>query len=166
MTMQRRLWSINALATELGKDRRTIAKRLDGVPIDGQLSGHPAWYLATALAAVEQNDTRDPSRRREDVGFVSSHFCERLRSWQEIHGQGGRGSMLSIEETALLLGVDTQSVLLWLRAGMPYVKEGDFETGAGFRLRPSWVLDWMLTLSTVCLLTEDEPARRALRLPT
>ena len=165
MTMQRRLWSINALATELGKDRRTIAKRLDGVPIDGELNGHPAWYLSTALAAVEENGEASSSRSQvEDAGFVSLHYCERLREWHEIHGERGQADALSLDETAMLIGVEAHSVLLWLRAGMPYVEEGDVETGAGFRLWPSWVLEWMLTLSIVCTLTRDEPARRKLRL--
>lgn len=31
MALQRQLWSINALSTELGLDRRTLAKRLDGL---------------------------------------------------------------------------------------------------------------------------------------
>lgn len=31
MALQRQLWSINALSTELGIDRRTLAKRLDGL---------------------------------------------------------------------------------------------------------------------------------------
>jgi hypothetical protein len=31
MAMQRQLWSINALSTELGTDRRTLAKRLGGL---------------------------------------------------------------------------------------------------------------------------------------
>lgn len=31
MALQRQLWSINALSVELGLDRRTLAKRLDGL---------------------------------------------------------------------------------------------------------------------------------------
>ncbi len=31
MALQRQFWSINALSTELGLDRRTLAKRLDGL---------------------------------------------------------------------------------------------------------------------------------------
>lgn len=53
MAMTRQLWSINALATELGMDRRTVAKRLSGVHSDGELQGHPAWYLDTALGAIQ-----------------------------------------------------------------------------------------------------------------
>jgi hypothetical protein len=118
------------------------------------------------VAAVEGNGSASGSPSRvEGLGFVSLHYCERLREWHEIHGERGQADALSLDETAVLIGVDAHSVLLWLRAGMPYVEEGDFETGAGFGLRPSWVLDWMLTLNIVCDLTKDEPARRKLRLP-
>lgn len=53
MAMTRRLWSINALATELSMDRRTIAKRLSGHTADGEIKGHPAWHLDTALGAIQ-----------------------------------------------------------------------------------------------------------------
>lgn len=48
----RRLWSQNALAEELGVDRRTVKARLADVPPDGTLRGHPAWFLSTAAPAV------------------------------------------------------------------------------------------------------------------
>ncbi|MCJ2035762.1 hypothetical protein [Methylobacterium sp. J-068] len=50
--MTKRLWSINALATELDADRRTIANALKRTPADGEISGHGAWFLTTALGAL------------------------------------------------------------------------------------------------------------------
>ncbi len=47
-----RLWSINALAEEFGIDRRTVKKRLDGIPPAGEVSGHPAWRLRDVAVAV------------------------------------------------------------------------------------------------------------------
>ncbi len=52
MAMKPRLWSINGLAAELRTDRRTVAKRLHGVPPDGRKGGFDAWYLETALPYV------------------------------------------------------------------------------------------------------------------
>lgn len=52
MAMTRQLWSINGLATELGMDRRTVARRLSAAPPDGKLKGKPAWFLETALRAM------------------------------------------------------------------------------------------------------------------
>ncbi len=52
MAMQAQLWSINGLSTELGLDRRTIAKRLEGVaPAEGE--GRSARYrMAEAAVAI------------------------------------------------------------------------------------------------------------------
>lgn len=47
-----RLWSINALAEEFGIDRRTVKKRLDGIPAAGEVNGHPAWRLRDVAIAV------------------------------------------------------------------------------------------------------------------
>jgi hypothetical protein len=51
--MGKKLYSINALADELGRDRRTIDRALTGVEPDGMARGHPAWFLTTALAHIE-----------------------------------------------------------------------------------------------------------------
>ncbi|WP_375738062.1 DUF1441 family protein [Pseudomonas boanensis] len=47
-----RLWSINALAEEFGIDRRTIKRRLDGIPPAGEVNGYPAWRLRDVAIAV------------------------------------------------------------------------------------------------------------------
>lgn len=53
MAMTRQLWTINGLATELGKDRRTLAKALRHVPADGTTrGGYQGWYMETALRTL------------------------------------------------------------------------------------------------------------------
>jgi hypothetical protein len=53
MAMSRTSWSINALATELGLDRRTVANRLERViPVDLAADGSPRWALADAAPAL------------------------------------------------------------------------------------------------------------------
>ncbi|SEI90555.1 Protein of unknown function [Azotobacter beijerinckii] len=47
-----RLWSINALAEEFGIDRRTVKRRLEGIPPVGETKGHPAWRLRDVVVAV------------------------------------------------------------------------------------------------------------------
>jgi hypothetical protein len=54
--MQGRLWSLNALAAEIEIDRRTLAKRLKGIAADGQLSGNPAWHMATVLKVLQRSE--------------------------------------------------------------------------------------------------------------
>ena len=52
MAMAARLWSVNALATELDMDRRTVAKRLANVTPSGERGGHSVWRMADALPAL------------------------------------------------------------------------------------------------------------------
>lgn len=59
MAMTPTLWSISGLAVELEMDRRTVAAKLRDVPPDGQLRGHPAWRLQTALLAL-RGDAKRP----------------------------------------------------------------------------------------------------------
>jgi hypothetical protein len=66
MAMVKTLWSINALATELDRDRRTVAKALANMPADGRLSGKPAWFLDTALRALRA-DGRDSTRDQDPL---------------------------------------------------------------------------------------------------
>jgi len=55
MAMTRQLWSINGLATELGKDRRTLGRALRYVPADGTTrSGYQGWFMETALRALSK----------------------------------------------------------------------------------------------------------------
>jgi hypothetical protein len=61
MAMQPTLWSVNALATEFGLDRRTVAKRLRDVPPAGERGGHPVWRLADVMPTLSKHRT-DPRR--------------------------------------------------------------------------------------------------------
>jgi fermentation-respiration switch protein FrsA (DUF1100 family) len=73
MAMTKKLFSINGLATELGRDRRTLAKRLDGVPPDGVLpGGHNGWHMTTVLASLEDKRLAPPSRDKL-LGYAAAH---------------------------------------------------------------------------------------------
>jgi hypothetical protein len=55
MSMRPKLFSIGGAAIELGKDRRTIARRLARVQPDGRTAdGGDGWYLSTILAQLDQ----------------------------------------------------------------------------------------------------------------
>jgi hypothetical protein len=73
MAMTKKLYSISGLATELGRDRRTLAKRLNGIPPDGVLpGGHKGWFLTTALASLDNQPSDPPS---EDKLFGYPTLC-------------------------------------------------------------------------------------------
>src|SRR3712207_5628873 len=52
MSLTKKLWSLTALETETGRDRRTLGRALSRVPADGQIGEYPAWFLTTVLAAL------------------------------------------------------------------------------------------------------------------
>ncbi len=58
MAMQRRTWSINALSAELGLDRRTLSKRLQGLPpVETKKAGNRVekrWHLADVVGHMSR----------------------------------------------------------------------------------------------------------------
>jgi hypothetical protein len=78
MALQAKLWSLNALATETGTNIRTLGRTLDGVPPDGKLGKHPAWYLKTALRALARRDAATSNQ-------TPNAACDRIeRIWGEL----------------------------------------------------------------------------------
>ncbi len=172
MAMTPRLYTLNALATELDRDRRLIGRALREVPPEGKVEGRrPGWRMTTALAALERHEGRArpaprPAVVRDGAGPLV-HFTERLDDWREIRAMfrpGEKGKTYDLATTAQLFGLDPGAILTWLRAGMPYAEEGNWETGEGFVLVTHWVLDWALLLRLLADVTHDEPAARRLRL--
>jgi hypothetical protein len=156
MAMTRTLFSISALAVELGKDRRTVASVLDSVPSDGTIAGgHRGWFLTSALDAIDRGG------KPAGEGPLA-HYAGRLEAWREIHAADHLD--MPINEAAEALGIDHERLLTWLRAGLPYVEAGDFETGDGFILRPAWVIDWEISLQCIARATGDRSTARKLQI--
>jgi hypothetical protein len=160
LSMVRKLWSLSALSTELGRDRRTVSKILATTPPDGRPNGHPAWLLTTALRALYAYEEPQPASAANSAGVFLGSFINRVVHWQEIH----RGPQIewTIEATAERLGLTVETVVIWLRSGMPYAREGDWATGAGFVLVPSWVIDWQAKLTVLNKLFGDQHTARQL----
>jgi hypothetical protein len=155
--MTKQLWSISALAVELGRDRRTIAAALRDVPADGMNGADRGWYLSTALAALGEGRSSRPASYapRESV---LAHWLHRLGGWREIYLEREPQPVMSFAETCAVWKVDADTLLTWLRAGLPYADEGDFETGQGFTFRSSHVFDWVAALN--CLGGSDAERRK------
>jgi hypothetical protein len=64
MAMMPQLFTLNGLSAELGRDFRLIARRLRGVPPDGKVGKRPAWFLRTAIAAMQAHDEEKRGARR------------------------------------------------------------------------------------------------------
>jgi hypothetical protein len=140
MAMTKTLWSINALATELDKDRRTLAKALSDVPPDGYVSGEKRWYLRTVLRALAR-----PSRAAHGPGedtFLDV-LIDRVTNWRKIRSDVEH-EPFPVELIAEASGATPAHVVKWLRGGMPFQQRGDWESGNGFLIPMAWAIDWQV----------------------
>jgi hypothetical protein len=79
MALQRKLWSLNALSTELRANIRTMARALSEVPSDGAVSKHRAWYLSTAIEALRRHREGKGIGVGQVVGTAQvEHICTEL----------------------------------------------------------------------------------------
>jgi hypothetical protein len=160
MSMRPRLWSLNGLATELGRDRRTMGKVLATSPADGKLSGHPAWLLTTALRALDGYEEPRTVSAVNSGDPLLGNLIDRIENWQEVHSDPP--IEWPIGATAEGLGLSVETLVIWLRSGMPYANEGNLVTGAGFVLVPSWVIDWQAKLTVLNKLFGNKHTARQL----
>ena len=91
-----------------------------------------------------------------------SHFAGRLDDWRALYQ--GKPTVMAFDEATEAFGVEPAALLTWLRAGMPYVRAGDFGTGQGFLLRPAWILDWMIVMGCLAHAFGDIESVRKLKL--
>jgi hypothetical protein len=79
-----RLLGINALATELNRDRRTIARALRTIPPDGKSHDrHNAWHLTTALRALEATEGRHRSEAPDESTIALEYATHAMLKWIE-----------------------------------------------------------------------------------
>lgn len=74
MSLQKRSWSVSALAVEFALDRRTCAKRLDAMrvqPVD-HVHGAPRYCLTDAALALRPRQEEAPPRTRSHEGYDSA----------------------------------------------------------------------------------------------
>jgi hypothetical protein len=132
------------------------------MPPNGTLNGHAAWFLKTALAAI-QGDNRSPTVSTFDpADALLGTYIDRVVHWREIHNVPQ--IEWTVAATAEGLGLTAETLLIWLRSGMPYSREGDWATGAGFLLVPSWVIDWQAKLMVLNKLFGNTHTTRQLAL--
>jgi hypothetical protein len=67
---ERQLWSINALSNELNRNQRTVKRALQNVPPDGAIGQYPAWFLSSAVEALNPIERRfRPSSSGEEAAI-------------------------------------------------------------------------------------------------
>jgi hypothetical protein len=157
MSMRAKLHTISGLASELNRDRRTIANALNAVPPDGKVGKYDAWHIATTLRCLE------PERGKGwdgDMLPIVRHLYERIPNWKELHRR--RVEPMSFEDLHSTYNWEPEIVLTWVRAGMPYSKVGDWNTGKGFMFHPPHVFDWHLFVGAALEHMGDKVMRKRL----
>ena len=134
MSMQPQTYSINALAVEIGLDRRTLARRLADVPPAEAHGRVKRWRLRDVLAALDggslQTSARPAPRAAEQVRAFEINLRtdpERV-SWRDLAG---------------LLEVNDDELAEWVRFGAPYLERGSLRTRKGWVFSPGHVFRWL-----------------------
>lgn len=100
-----RLWSINALAVELERDRRTLAKRLSGTAPAGQIDARTPGYrlsdVVKALTGAAQESRFDAARARK---------AEADARLAELAAAKACGTVVEIEAVAEIVGAELSTV--------------------------------------------------------
>ncbi|MDT8328524.1 MAG: hypothetical protein RQ750_14260 [Roseovarius sp.] len=129
MAMRSGLWSISAIATEFGMDRRTVAKRLEGIDPAGEKSGHSAWRLADVISALTG---RAPEQRDEiDEASDKARLMRAKADIAEFEARRLSGELVLVEDAeaawidaaarfrARCLGIPSKAAPMVAQEGLP-----------------------------------------------
>ena len=101
---------------------------------------------------------------REPAPYLES-LADRALNWREIHVGRRYGNRVPIDVAAAMFASgDRDAVLVWLRAGAPFSREGDWTTGDGFWLVIPWLMDWGVHATARADASGDWATARELRL--
>ena len=140
------------LAELFDRDERTICR--------WKAEGMPAHSASAAREWWAENKYGDPKPRKSGDHPLDS-VEDRFSEWREIYcGEpvdfmddfGFDFQNATIEDLAPFFGDSPEHLLTCLRLGAPYVKRGDFETGAGFRLHFTHIIEWHALLLRAAIL--------------
>jgi phage terminase Nu1 subunit (DNA packaging protein) len=107
MALTKKLWSLNALEVETGRDRRTIGKALAGVPRDGTIGKNHAWHLTTALNALDRHD--HPNGRGGDALDPAQERARKDRALAirvELQNAEALGELVRVDDVVKLVTRD------------------------------------------------------------
>lgn len=149
MTMRPRLHSISSLSVETGRDRRTVARILGHTPPDGKLpGGHDAWLMTTFLDAMAERRTANGwpiSVSGESMGPGGN---DRIRAWLKRiknfdHNIIEVEAPVTLQEFADAHFIDAETVLMWVRMGLPIASAGSLDDGTGITLDAATAREWI-----------------------
>lgn len=164
--MSKKLWSINAIASELDRDRRTVTTALADVPPDGKIAGNRAWYLDSAVRALSRHGSNDRSEDPAESRLLG-HFTDRVVNFGDLElaksGSSSRGVQIDFDMAVTVFADGKPDrVLTWLKAGLPYWTEGEWETGKGFVFIAHWIVDFLSLIGREIRESGDRRSARVL----
>jgi hypothetical protein len=104
-------FTLNAIACELGRDRRTVARALRDVKPDGAVNGRKGWFISTALRALDRVEGRrgtggsffdddhdlqalESAARRVDEVFDQLKALPDVKARRQLVQSGGAGEVI------------------------------------------------------------------------
>ncbi len=140
----------------------------------GRITVAPDGRIDPETADREWGERTDPARSHkasEAAGRISarSDFGEgirwNLKNWRiELKECEPERAAETVEGIADVHKVSPEVVLDWLRAGLPYARTGDWDTGEGFVLQYHWTWSWLQSTATTLQLNGEQALLRRLRL--
>lgn len=122
-------WSVNALAAELGLDRRTLARRIEGLaPVGQSPRGDPLFRLVDVLAAIE----RSPVQRVPRVGDRTASAASAATVERLLLERGGPAATLTGEDLCRMYGWQWPDLAELLGFGAPAVRCGSRTSERGW----------------------------------
>ena len=155
--------SIRRFAELAGVNESFVRERIKG----GWLSKLPDGSLDPAQATGDwlPRNRRSAQPERHPV---LERFVMSAEEWREIiqpqFGQTEADLAMNFEEACPHMGVDAETMLTWLRSGMPCLASGNWETGQGFLLSHRFMMDYVAVLDFLVTLFKDGEAARILKI--
>jgi len=114
-----------------------------------------AWQIdVTAMLEWREDkaieEAREVSAAPGNSNMALDGLLDRLDgdSWRKIHKNPvDTADLCTVDQLSGL--AEHSEIMRWLRMGMPYHTEGDWETGDGFLINFAWLWDWTGLVSSL-----------------
>ncbi len=150
----------SAVRKAIARGRITLTEdgRIDPARADREWAAHtdPARSHKASEAAKRISARSDFG---EGILWNLDHWRTELKECEPEHAKE------TVEGIANVHNVSISVVLDWLRAGLPYVKTGNWNTGEGFVLQFHWTWAWLQSTATTLQINGEQALLRGLRLP-
>ncbi len=174
------------LAAELGITRARVSQLCkSGLPIlaDGTIDrtqalnwlaqnkahfgvrGETAASRAAQLLRADKEGSSQPPKQLEAGSDYGEGIRYDLDHWEtERHAMAPENAKETVEEIAAAHKVSVATVLDWIRAGLPCVRTGNWNTGEGFILHFHWTWSWLQSTATTLHFNGEHALLQRLRL--